>query len=88
MGGPTRRKELAADLRAFFAASDRRSALGLGSSVAEKWRKKGNEKVAEHLEEHRREERDAEEVVLMERLRKNRTWTKLEKPRDLTVLGG
>ncbi len=27
-------------------------ALGLVSSVAEKWRGKGNEKVAEHLEEH------------------------------------
>ncbi len=47
----TKRKELAADLRGVFAAPDRRSALGLASSAAEKWRQKGYEKVAEHLEE-------------------------------------
>ncbi len=47
-----KRKELAADLRAIFAASDRRSAFELASSVAEGWRQKGNEKVACHLEEH------------------------------------
>jgi len=52
MVGATRRKELAADLRAIFAAPDGRSALGLASSVAEKWRRKGHEKVAEHIEEH------------------------------------
>ena len=52
MVGITKRKELGADLRAIFAAPDRRSAFGLVSSVAEKWRKKGYEKVAEHLEEH------------------------------------
>jgi transposase-like protein len=46
-----KRKELAADLRAIFAASDRRSAFELASSVAERWRQKGNEKVACHLEE-------------------------------------
>jgi putative transposase len=45
------RKELAADLRGIFAAPDRRSALKLASSVAEKWRQKGHEKVAEHVEE-------------------------------------
>ncbi len=52
MVGAAKRKELGADLRAIFAAPDRRSAFGLVSSVAEKWRKKGYEKVAEHLEEH------------------------------------
>jgi putative transposase len=46
-----KRKELAADLRAIFAAPDRRSALDLASSVAERWRQKGSEKVACHLEE-------------------------------------
>jgi putative transposase len=47
-----KRKELAADLRGIFASPDRRSALELASSVAEKWRQKGYEKVAEHVEEH------------------------------------
>ncbi len=47
-----RRKELGANLRAIFAAPDRCSALGLASSVAQKWRGKGHEKVAEHIEEH------------------------------------
>ena len=46
-----KRKELAADLRGIFAAPDRRSALKLASSVAEKWRQKGHEKVAEHVED-------------------------------------
>jgi putative transposase len=46
------RKELGADLRAIFAAPAREQALQIASSVAEKWRKKkGNEKVAEHIEE-------------------------------------
>ena len=46
------RKELGADLRAIFAAPAREQALRIASSVAEKWRKKkGNEKVAEHIEE-------------------------------------
>jgi transposase-like protein len=52
MVGATKRKELGADLRAIFAASDRPSALKLASSMAQKWRQKGSEKVAEHLEEH------------------------------------
>jgi putative transposase len=52
MVGHTRRKELGADLRAIFAAPDRKQALTIAASVAEKWRGKGNEKVAEHLEEH------------------------------------
>ncbi len=47
-----RRKELAADLRAIFAATSREQALGTASSVARRWREKGNEKVAEHIEEH------------------------------------
>ena len=53
MVGAARRKELAADLRAiFFAATSREQALGVASSVAQRWREKGNEKVAEHIEEH------------------------------------
>jgi transposase-like protein len=52
MVGHARRKELGADLRAIFAAPDRKQAFTIASSVAERWRKKGNEKVAEHLEEH------------------------------------
>jgi putative transposase len=52
MVGAKKRKELGADLRAIFASPDRHSAFGLVSSVAEKWRKKGHEKVTEHLEEH------------------------------------
>ena len=52
MVGYTDRKELAADLRGVFAAPDRRSALKLASSVAEKWHQKGHEKVACHVEEH------------------------------------
>jgi putative transposase len=47
-----KRKELAADLRAIFAAQERGSALELASSVAQRWRAKGYEKVACHLEEH------------------------------------
>jgi transposase-like protein len=47
-----RRKDLAADLRGIFAAADREVALDLVSSVAEKWRGKDNEKVADRLEEH------------------------------------
>ncbi len=52
MVGYVKRKELAADLRAIFAAPDRKQALTIASTVAEKWRKKGNEKVAERIEEH------------------------------------
>ena len=47
-----KRKDLASDLRAIFAAREREQALGIASSVAQKWRQKDNEKVAEHLEEH------------------------------------
>ncbi len=53
MVGPAKREELAADLRAIFAATSREQALGIASSVAEKWRsEKGAAKVADHLEEH------------------------------------
>ena len=52
MVGHANRKELAADLRAIFAAPAREQALQIASSVAEKWREKGNEKVARHIEEH------------------------------------
>jgi putative transposase len=47
-----KRKELGADLRAIFAAPVREEALRIASSVANKWRGKGIEKLAEHLEEH------------------------------------
>jgi putative transposase len=52
MVGVAKRKELASDLRAIFAAPERNQAMSIASSVAEKWHKKGNEKVACHLEEH------------------------------------
>ena len=53
MVGHARRKELAADLRAIFAASAREQALGIASTVSKKWRsKKGHPKLAEHIEEH------------------------------------
>jgi putative transposase len=47
-----KRKELGADLRAIFAAPAREQALRIASSVAQKWRGKGHEKVSEHIEEH------------------------------------
>ena len=47
-----KRKDLAADLRAIFAATSREQALGMASAVARRWREKGSEKVGEHLEEH------------------------------------
>ena len=50
--GAKKRKELAADLRAIFAAPAKEQALRIASSVAQKWREQGYEKVAEHLEEH------------------------------------
>jgi putative transposase len=52
MVGHAKRKELAADLRGIFAAPDREQALGIASIVAERWRERGHEKVACHLEEH------------------------------------
>jgi transposase-like protein len=52
MVGANKRKGLAADLRGIFAAPDRRSAFELASSVAEKWRAKGHENVACHIDEH------------------------------------
>jgi len=47
-----KRKELASDLRAIFAAPERNQAMDVACSVAKKWQAKGNEKVACHLEEH------------------------------------
>ena len=52
MVGAKRRKDLGADLRAIFAAPARKQALRIASSVANKWRERGHEKVGEHLEEH------------------------------------
>ncbi|MCA1738617.1 MAG: IS256 family transposase [Actinobacteria bacterium] len=52
MVGAAKRKELASDLKAIFAAPEREMAFGLASSVSEKWRGKGREKVTEHIEEH------------------------------------
>jgi transposase-like protein len=52
MVGYAKRKELGAELRAIFAAPSREQALRIASSVADRWRGKGNEKLAEHLEEH------------------------------------
>jgi putative transposase len=52
MVGASKRKELGADLRAIFAAPAREQALRIASSVAQKWRGKGHEKVSEHIEEH------------------------------------
>jgi putative transposase len=54
MVGPAKRKELASDLKAIFAATSREQALRIASAVAEKkWRsEKGAAKVAEHIEEH------------------------------------
>jgi putative transposase len=52
MVGAKKRKELAADVRGIFAATSVDQALGFASSAAQKWRGKGDEKVAEHIEEH------------------------------------
>ena len=54
MVGAAKRKEIAEDLRAIFAANtSREQALGIASSVAEKWRSEtGAAKVADPLEEH------------------------------------
>ena len=52
MVGHAKRKELASDLRAIFAAPALEPALKIACSVAEKWRQKGSPKVSEHLEEH------------------------------------
>jgi putative transposase len=52
MVGAKKRKELAAELRAIFAATSREQALQIASEVADQWRGKGPEKIARHLEEH------------------------------------
>lgn len=52
MVGANKRKELAAELRAIFAATSTQQALAIASSGAARWRGKGYEKVAEHIEKH------------------------------------
>src|SRR5215213_3940055 len=52
MVGAKRRKELAAELRAIFAATSTEQALKIASEVADRWRGCGHEKVAEHIEDH------------------------------------
>jgi putative transposase len=52
MVGTKKRKEFAAELRAAFAATSREQALRIASEIADLWRRKSHEKVAEHLEEH------------------------------------
>src|SRR5215212_164655 len=52
MVGAKKRKELAAELRAIFAATSTEQALKIASEVADRWRGCGHEKVACHLEEH------------------------------------
>ncbi len=52
MVGAKKRKELAAELRSIFATTSREQALRIASEVADRWRGKGHEKVACHLEEH------------------------------------
>src|SRR3712207_4409298 len=52
MVGAKRRKELAAELRSIFATTSSKQALRIASEVADRWRGKGHEKVACHLEEH------------------------------------
>jgi putative transposase len=51
MVGHAKRKDLAAQLRAIFAATSRDTALRLASELADRWRE-SHPKVAEHLEEH------------------------------------
>ena len=46
MVGVKKRKELAAELRAIFAAPSREQALRIASEVAHRWRGKGHEKIA------------------------------------------
>ena len=52
MVGAKKRKELATDLRAIFAQASREQALGTASAVIRRWREKGHEKVACHIEEN------------------------------------
>jgi putative transposase len=52
MVGAKSRKEMAADLRAVFAARSSEQALGMASEVASRWREKDHARAAEHIEEH------------------------------------
>jgi transposase-like protein len=47
-----KRKELATGLGGVFAAPTKEASLKLGKQLADRWRGKGYEKVAEHLEEN------------------------------------
>jgi transposase-like protein len=47
-----KREELGAGLREVFAAPTRKTALSLAEQLADRWRGKGYEEVADHLEEH------------------------------------
>ena len=51
MVGYVERKDLAAQLRAIFAATSRDTALRLASELADRWRE-SHPKVSEHIEEH------------------------------------
>jgi putative transposase len=51
MIGYARRKDLAGELRAIFAATSRDTALRLASELADRWRE-SHPKVSEHVEEH------------------------------------
>jgi transposase-like protein len=51
MVGYAKRKDLAAQLRAIFAATSRDTALRLASELADRWRE-SHPKVSEHIEEH------------------------------------
>ena len=51
MVGYARRKDLAGELRAIFAATSRDTALRLASELADRWRE-SHPKVSEHVEEH------------------------------------
>ena len=51
MVGYAKRKDLAAELRAVFAATSRDTALRLASEMADRWRE-SHPKISEHVEEH------------------------------------
>ena len=51
MVGQAKRKELGADLRAILAAASSSQALAMAPEIAQKWRGRGHQKVAEHIEE-------------------------------------
>ena len=52
MVAASKREELGAGLREVFAAPTRETALSLAERLADRWRGKGYEEVADHVEEH------------------------------------